>query len=238
MRIVALHGFLGLPSDWAKTCLDVEAYDLWKSIVRLGGVTREQAFDKWAKQFTGEVRAKTSEPVCLIGYSLGGRLAMHAILEAPELFENAIIVSAHPGLTSEHEKRDRLANDRVWAERFLRESWPLLMKAWNVQPVLAPPPKPPEDFVHLERQEGAFSREALSFALDAWSLGRQADLRSRLRACPVSMRFVTGATDTKFTSLLGAFAGIDHRVVPNAGHRVPWDHPAGFQSAVVDFFEV
>ncbi len=238
MKIVALHGFLGLAADWSKTGLDVQAYDLWRSIPRMGAVARENAFSAWAKHFTNEIRASGRGPISLIGYSLGGRLAMHAVLEAPDLFENAIIISAHPGLSSEHEKRDRVASDKVWAERFLREPWSLLMKAWNVQPVLAPPPNPPADFVALERVEAAFSRESLAFALDAWSLGRQKDLRSRLRECEVPMRFVTGALDTKFTSLLGGFAGIDHRVVEAAGHRVPWDHPAGFQSAVSDFYEL
>lgn len=237
MRIVALHGFLGLPSDWSKTGLDVEAYDLWKGVVKLGGVSRENAFSAWAKQFTNEIRASGAGSVALIGYSLGGRLALHAVLEAPDLFDRAIIVSAHPGLASEHEKRDRVASDKVWAERFLRDGWPMLIKAWNVQPVLAPPAKPASDFVQLDRPEGAFSREALAFALDGWSLGRQKDLRGKIRECQVPMRFVTGALDTKFTSLLGDFGGIDHHVVPQAGHRVPWDHPAGFREAIGDFLE-
>lgn len=239
MRTIALHGFLGLPSDWPLAGVDVEAYDLWKSIVRLssvpGGVARDTAYSAWAKQFTKEVRASGASSVALIGYSLGGRLAMHAILEAPDLFERAVIVSAHPGLTSEHEKRDRVASDKVWAERFLRDSWPMLIKAWNVQPVLAPPVKPAPDFVQLERPETSFSRESLAFALDAWSLGRQKDLRQRLRECEVPLRFVTGSLDTKFTSLLGDFAGIDRQVVLGAGHRVPWDHPAGFRESIDEF---
>lgn len=237
MRVIALHGFLGLPADWSQTGLDVEAYDLWKSITRMGGVAKEAAFTTWAKRFTDEIRASGATPgtIALVGYSLGGRLAMHAVLEAPELFDRAVIVSAHPGLTSEHEKRDRVASDKVWAERFLRDPWPMLIRAWNVQPVLAPPAKPAPDFVQLERLETSFSRESLAFALDAWSLGRQKDLRQRLRECEVPMRFVTGALDTKFTSLLGDFAGIDRQVVAQAGHRVPWDHPAGFREAIEAF---
>jgi len=215
MRTIALHGFLGLPSDWSLTGLDVEAYDLWKGVIRLGGVAKDQAYAAWAQQFAKEIRASGAGQVQLIGYSLGGRLAMHAVLEAPELFDRVVIVSAHPGLTHEFEKRDRVASDRVWAERFLREPWSMLIKAWNVQPVLAPPSQPAADFVNLERRESAFTRETLAFALDAWSLGRQKDLRARLRGCEVPMRFVTGAVDTKFTSLLAGFGGIDHRIDPS-----------------------
>ncbi|MES2962518.1 MAG: alpha/beta fold hydrolase [Bdellovibrionota bacterium] len=241
MRTIALHGFLGLPSDWSHTGLDVEAYDVWKSVVRIngrpGGVAKDNAYEAWAKQFASDIRASGSGPVVLFGYSLGGRLAMHALLEAPELFERAVIVSAHPGLSSEHEKRDRVASDRVWADRFLRDPWSILMKAWNVQPVLAPPSNPAPDFVQLDRPESAFSRESLAFALDSWSLGRQKDLRQRIRECEVPMRFVSGQLDTKFTSLLGDFAGIDLKVVPQAGHRVPWDHPKGFRDATDEFLE-
>ena len=240
MKTIALHGFLGLPADWSKlklpACSTVEAVDLW----RFASGAPESAYAEWAKAFTRELRGSIDDTVQIIGYSLGGRLAMHAICEAPDLFSKAVIVSAHPGLRHESERRDRLLNDRAWAARFRVDPWEDLLRAWNSQPVFRLPESREKDWIQLDRPESLFSREKLSFALDAWSLGRQSDLRERIIAAPVPLKLISGAADSKFTALLSEFAAsqksrrhpIEHFVVQGAGHRVPWDAPELFTKAI------
>jgi 2-succinyl-6-hydroxy-2,4-cyclohexadiene-1-carboxylate synthase len=56
---------------------------------------------------------------------MGGRLAMHALLESPELWSAAILVSANPGLpAADHPGRaQRMASDESWARRFESDPW-------------------------------------------------------------------------------------------------------------------
>jgi len=79
MTIVALHGFLGRPSDWdflRDAGLDVDAREL-DDIPRSGET--------------------------LLGYSMGGRLALHALLDGAK-FERAVIVSSGLGLENEADR--------------------------------------------------------------------------------------------------------------------------------------
>lgn len=204
-RIVALHGFLGLPSDWSilDPFFDYEAIDLWR--------TREPAFSP-------------DRPV-LLGYSMGGRLAMRFALEHPERWSAAVFVSAHPGLSEGHDAR--LASDLEWAQKFREMPWEELMRQWNSQGVL--------QGRALPRLESDFDRACLSRALDEWSLGRQRNLRADLARLSIPTLYVTGAEDAKFTSLM---KGLErHEIVEGAGHRVPWDQPETFRALLRDFLD-
>jgi 2-succinyl-6-hydroxy-2,4-cyclohexadiene-1-carboxylate synthase len=210
IELVALHGFLGLASDWLKIPgLNTRALDLWPHAL---------AGTSWAEGLYGK-------PV-LLGYSMGGRLAMRAAVEEPERWSGAIFVSAHPGLASGH--AERLQSDLAWAARFRRDPWPDLMQDWNSQAVLSVGGV-------LERHEHDFDRKALALAIDRWSLARQPDLREGLSRLPFPVLFVTGARDEKFTKLARELRRSElqtHVEVEGAGHRVPWDRPYEFQHLV------
>ena len=48
----------------------------------------------------------------LCGYSLGGRVALHVALQAPERVSRLVIVAANPGIEDETERERRRADDR------------------------------------------------------------------------------------------------------------------------------
>lgn len=213
--VVALNGFLGQPSDWPRDLLP----DGWT----LRALAVDVAlFDEWASRFT----ASLTEPVVLLGYSLGGRLAMHALIQDPSKFLGAMIVSANPGLTSESERAERRAADEKWATRFESEPWDQLMRDWNAQAVFRGPAPAPE------RAEG--DRARLANQMRTWSLGRQRDLRSELASLELPITFVTGEIDTKFTAIARELP-FEHVVIENAGHRVPWDAPTPFRAQLAKF---
>src|ERR1700722_16825830 len=100
MCLYALHGFLGLPSDWThlfkqmSTPLidEIHAVDLF--------VEDPVALNVWGRNLKVP---STSGPRILLGYSLGGRLAMHALLGQTSKWDAAVMISAHPGLSSDEE---------------------------------------------------------------------------------------------------------------------------------------
>ena len=95
-----------------------------------------QSFDDWTEDFCGRVEAQANgEKSILLGYSLGGRLALHACLSRPDLWKSAIVVGADPGLESEEEKKLQLDRDRNWAERLKREPLEKLVDEWDAQSV-------------------------------------------------------------------------------------------------------
>lgn len=231
--IVALHGFLGLPSDWSRLpfTTDFVPINLWDDLRALTPKDDDDAFTAWAENFLDSIRVMKEKPV-LLGYSLGGRLALHALLRAPEVFAAGIIVSAHPGLQDSQARQERRAHDERWSQRFLDDPWEQVLRDWNAQRTLmSPPPELARAAIPLSRKEEDFDRVLLARALRSWSLARQADLRSEIRKCPIPLTFLSGSLDAKFSELNAGLKLTDTQrqiVIPNAGHRVPWDRPSAF----------
>lgn len=170
-----------------------------------------------------------------MGYSLGGRLAVHALIDNPSVWQGAIIISSHPGLASKEERAERIAGDQRWAGRFLQEPWGSLLEDWDKQSIFNSSPR-------RERTEEEFSRKNLSHALQEWSIAKQADLRGKIEELSVPILWMVGEKDVKYRSLAQEVRLKNPlscvKVVPNAGHRIPWDCPEIFCSYLNAFLKL
>lgn len=72
-----------------------------------------------------------------------------------------------------------------------------------------------------------------------WSLGAQEPLWDRLSEVRVPVLWVCGERDAKFRALaeraVPLLAKGTLAIIPDSGHRVPWENPAGFQTSVSDW---
>jgi len=224
-----LHGAVGHAGDWrtlsallAQTRIASRAIDLWRfaddASLSMPG-------------FAAALHAEALEEPCraggrlLVGYSMGGRLALHALLGDHHPWQAAVIISAHPGLESESDRAARRAADREWAARAITSDWNAFLEAWNAQAVLGGAlPRDEESARKLAQHRQVIARRFID-----WSLGAQAPLWDRLAEIQIPVLWVAGDRDAKFLDL--ARRAVDHlpagrlAVVPGAGHRVPWDAP-------------
>lgn len=218
-KIYTLHGFLGKPHDWESLLPQACAVNVFANIC---------PFWQWANHFN----ASTEEGNILIGYSLGGRLAMHALLDRPKHWKAAVIISAHPGLESHDEKAGRFKQDNLWAERFLKDPWERLMTDWNSQSVF-------QGDHSFERKEADFDRAALASALREWSLAHQENLMPRLSQLEIPILWIAGSQDTKYAKLYESLPiKLSHSkkwIASNASHRVPWQQSKQFCSQIFEF---
>ena len=239
--VYCLHGFLGQPSDWNGLEESLRSRERNVQLVKvplfddaaLGG---NDSPAEWAKRFTLEVASVPSESNVrrfLVGYSLGGRLALHALLEKSFRWAGAVVVSCHSGLTDESDRTARRASDARWAARVLEEPWDSLMEAWNAQPVFGGTSLP------FRREEISFSRDKIAAAFWSWSLGNQEDLLPRLPKIDVPVLWLTGARDSAYTEIAKRAAtrahSIQSRIIADAGHRLPWEAPKIFHELVSSF---
>jgi len=222
--LIALHGNLGRPEDWAGLPApsdELHAPALWDWAERGWG------FSEVAEHLLAEAEAvrQAGRSPWLAGYSLGGRLALHALALRPEVWSGAVILSAHPGLAVPAERASRVARDARWAERARHEPWDRFLESWDSQPVFGVdrsgelPGDAPDPRLGLESR-----REAVARAFELWSLGRQEDLRPALERCGTPMIWVTGAEDLAFSRLGEEMAGrlpcCRHLALPGLGHRL------------------
>jgi 2-succinyl-6-hydroxy-2,4-cyclohexadiene-1-carboxylate synthase len=224
--VIALHGFLGLPADWDLLRMDgVTTYPInnlsWKNL------------HDWARQFNVEVKPDASQ--ILMGYSLGGRLALHALLQNPHLWKASILISVHPGLDNPSDLSLRLENDLQWADRFLNEDWDSLIQAWNSREVFS------GGQFAFQRKEGDFRRVDLANHLINGSLGSQEDLRESIGLLDMPILWMVGQNDKKFVSIARTLR-FKHPlskvvVVPGVGHRLPWENEILFKKFLESFLE-
>ena len=235
MTTFALHGNLGTTDDWQGCDFfhgETEVLDLWAEADRAMGL------EAWADDFCARVSDQPSgqQKPWLAGYSLGGRLALHAMVAAPEMWGGAVILSAHPGLSDEAERELRRQRDRAWAARARGEHWQQFLDEWNSQSVLDG--EPGLDFLDRQRQLES-RRESVARAFELWSLGNQRDLSDRLVSCHFPVLWLSGSDDAKFTKLGAAMSEIlsngEHRVLEGCGHRILHEAPYLAAKAIRDF---
>lgn len=231
VKCVCIHGFLGNPSDWMRLGLEKRVKLEVSYPNLLADPDSIVPYREWAEAFNSRI----SQPTILVGYSLGGRLAMHAALHSPHLYQGLVIISSHYGLTDENEKSARLEHDQKWANRFRKENWEQVIKAWNSQPVFQ------NDTHTFSRNEQDFSRESLARALDIWSLGRQENLKKRVEELSVPAMFVAGEYDKRYVTLTRSLdLSSPHSniwIATESGHRVPWQQPNKFTKQLSLFID-
>jgi 2-succinyl-6-hydroxy-2,4-cyclohexadiene-1-carboxylate synthase len=200
--LVFLHGFLGSAADWDpimnrlhdRICL---AYNLPGH----GG-------NPW----TSEELTFPEQPFHLIGYSLGGRLAMRFALQYPERVLSLALLSAHYGLTTPEEKAQRLHADRIWADKLRMLPFDQFLQEWYTQKVFSS---------HMMRTTQP--PEPLAQALLFWSLAHQPCYREQLRSFSKPLRILYGARDTKFKALYQDWPqGVE---IPHVGHGLLFESP-------------
>ena len=223
--IWCLHGNVGMASDWdhlaslpALKGQIVRKVDLWRYLA-----CRSIGLEEFGEIFSSEVAAQDPDPY-LMGYSMGGRLALHALIAAPQVWRGATIMSAHPGLRSEEERTARRIKDAAWSALALRGDWSDFLAAWNAQGVLGGLPDGMPDRYLLQPRSQEVAR-----GFCAWSLGTQADLRNSLMGVTCPVKLVTGERDEKYTQLAQEMElpNAERIVIPNAGHRPLWENPQG-----------
>jgi 2-succinyl-6-hydroxy-2,4-cyclohexadiene-1-carboxylate synthase len=192
-------------------------------------------FEQWTERFCQRAqRDSQGEKTFLLGYSLGGRLALHACLAQPDLWSGVIVVSADLGSVGPDEKKLQLEKDGEWAERFRSEPMESLLAEWDDLPVFCSIPN------HVPRNPKEIDPQKTALLFEVFSKGRQRDLLPeliKLQAPPVL--YMSGEKDGKYVEigeqLTASCPIVRHEKIPQAGHRVPWENPDSFVEAVLEF---
>jgi pimeloyl-ACP methyl ester carboxylesterase len=115
--------------------------------------------------------AAETEPVTLIGYSMGARILRRLLLRRGVEFEHAVLIAPHPGFEEAEASARRLDDDRL-AARLLAQPIETSVAEWRVQPIFAGQSR--IDTKALQRQDElrlAQDRQGLAFALRQFGSG-------------------------------------------------------------------
>ena len=228
-----LHGNLGCPADGHAVMQRLEAAgyetrspDLWE-ILSETPLSLKEAGQQLAKQILQEDPA----PI-LCGYSMGARIALHAIPHLPHCTA-IILCGVNPGLKNKEERQKRMEHDQRWADELRRSEWTDFYQKWTSQAVFT------EGKNNLRLSPNKRNRELMARAFECWSLGKQEDGLPALQHSTAPLLLITGERDLKFTkiaeALIHTLSKGKHLILPSSGHRIFEDSPAALSQLILDF---
>lgn len=180
-----------------------------------------------------DLMAKTAGAGAWLGYSMGGRYALHVALRHPDLVERLVLVSATAGIDGADERAARRCSDRKLAERVETDGLEPFLRWWLDQPLFRSLPPAARQ---LEGRLGG-TAAGLADSLRRAGTGSQEPLWGRLTDLRMPVLVVCGALDTRYealgrrlTAAIGANATLE--VIPGAGHACHLERPDAFLAAV------
>jgi 2-succinyl-6-hydroxy-2,4-cyclohexadiene-1-carboxylate synthase len=229
MTFLALHGFTQRGTMWAEVAPlvggewaapdlpghgDVPACDWDEAVAKIGG------------QLAG-----MASPRCLVGYSMGGRLALGTALAHPGLVERLALISAGPGLAGAGERRRRRRRDQALAAHIEAVGMPAFAREWLAQPIFAGLRDRPAEWRKVDLAARAGNRaEGVAESLRRLGQGRQPYLGGRLGELAMPFLVVVGGKDARYLKLgrrlVVQSPGAVLAEVPGAGHAVVGERPA------------
>lgn len=191
----------------------------------------DDAAAPWADA-VGAVAGPAGPPVW-VGYSMGGRFALHVALHRPDAVGGLVLVGASPGLADPDERAERRLADDALANHLEHVGLESFLDEWLALPLFAG--LGPE---RLQRQfRGDNTVAGLASSLRLAGTGAQRSLWDQLDTVQCPVLLVTGADDHKFTGVADAmaprFAGPTTVVrLEGAGHSAHLESPDAFCAAV------
>jgi 2-succinyl-6-hydroxy-2,4-cyclohexadiene-1-carboxylate synthase len=233
--VVLLHGFGGTRRAWDGVIELLSAERYRPLALDLPG-HGEQADAPRPITFAGcveHVLSRAPARFALCGYSLGGRVALHVALAAPERVLRLALVSSTAGIEDPSERAARSASDRRLAGALEREPFEAFIERWRAQPLFGGDP-PAVDALACEdyRRNRA---DALAAALRGIGTGAMAPLWSRLSELRMPVTFLAGRRDAKFQALgrrMAELAPQARLLLAPGGHRLPLESPAAVARSI------
>ncbi|MFV0259668.1 MAG: alpha/beta fold hydrolase [Acidimicrobiales bacterium] len=178
----------------------------------------------------------TTGPAVLVGYSMGGRIALHAAVNHPESVDALVVVGATGGIDSPEERAARPRADDDQAERLERVGLAAFLEQWLANPLFAGlgPDAAAVDARLTNRPEG------LAATLRHRGTGQQRPLWPELGRVAVPTLVIAGAGDAKFVALgerlVASLPQASLAVLPGT-HAVHLESPTATADRIRSFVE-
>jgi len=225
MPAVLLHGFAGTARHWDRVlAFGVDA--VTPALSDADPLTPDGVATLAAAAAPG--------PFVLAGYSMGGRLALHAALAMPERVERLVLVSASAGIEDAGERARRRAADEALAAEIERHDIAWFVERWRAVPLFAAdPPWVAEEVACDERRA---TPATLAACLRAFGPGEMEPVWDRLGALAMPVTVLAGERDEHYVAagrrLAEAIPDAELRIVPDAGHRLALEAPEPIATAL------
>lgn len=179
------------------------------------------------------------QPLPVLGYSMGGRLALSLSIERPDLVERVIVVSAGPGIADPSKRAARAAEDDRLADRIMQIGVSAFLDDWLRRPLTSTVSIDGEAAIADRAVREENPAAGLAAALRGLGQGAYPYLGDRLGELTMPLLAVSGAEDERYGEQAEALAAAvpdgRHVVIDRVGHNVVLQAPEALGVVVEEF---
>ena len=247
--LLLIHGFTGRGASWGAhatafaRALRVIVVDL-PGHGRSGTAAdpRRMSVERTADDLAAILRRLDAAPACVLGYSLGARIALRLAIAHPDVVGRLVLESPSAGIADDVERNTRREADEALARRIEHDGIDAFVTEWETQPIFASHAVLPK--ASAQRNHGirlANRADGLAASLRGAGQGSMEPLLDRLAAVRAPTLVIAGALDDRARPRIdGVAAGIpDARlaVVDGSGHTPHDERPSQFRRLALDFLQ-
>ena len=241
--ILLLHGFTGSTAEWADVTPRLAPFRQVIAVDLPGhgqSLADQCSMENCVSEMLAMMEDRGHAQFDTLGYSLGGRVALHLALAAPERVRSLILESASPGIADPAERAARAAADDALADQIMANGIAWFADYWQAIPLFASQASlPTEARAALRERRLRNSPAGLATSLRGMGTGRQESLWPRLDTITMPTLLMTGELDIKFKAINRQMAVLmpsaRHTSLPGAGHTAHLERPEAFAELVVGF---
>jgi len=240
--LIFLHGFMGSSQDWLNVTKQLES-ELFCILIDLPGhgCNRRLLHYGWqetARAISAVMDVLNLRQAGIMGYSMGGRIALYTVLHNQYRFSFLIIESATPGLREEDDRETR----RLWEDNIVQQlrttPYDTFLAQWYAQPLFAGLSNHPE-FPQLLARRLNNDPLALATAFQNLATSTQPDLWPLLEKLNIPLLLLAGEKDTKYQQILRRFQlsvpQASWQILNGCGHHIHFEQPERFTTIVRSF---
>ncbi|WP_349408257.1 2-succinyl-6-hydroxy-2,4-cyclohexadiene-1-carboxylate synthase [Pseudalkalibacillus sp. SCS-8] len=243
--VLLLHGFTGSREDWRSFV------HVWKKEFKLitidlpghGKTDSPEDVKKYATKETVEALEKILdelkiESAFVLGYSLGGRVALSFAMTFPERVKRLILESSSPGLQTIQERLERKQKDDQLAEWILQEGVETFVNYWETIPLFHSQLRymSNEERTRLRKRRLTNTEVGLANSLRGIGTGVQPSWWNQLDSLVIPTTLLVGALDSKFVriakEMLQLLPDGELIIIEDAGHAIHLEQPEEFSKKV------
>jgi len=247
MPLVLLHGFTGSTRNW-QPHIPIFSKQFRVIAIDLLGHGRTDSpsdplrysMENAAQDLVKIFKQLSLPPVRLLGYSMGGRLALYLAVHYLSVIDSLILESASPGLETEAERLQRQRSDEQLAQRVEQNGIVSFVDEWEKLPLFASQlrlPRPVRDRQRTQRLQN--NPQGLANSLRGMGTGVQPSHWSQLPTIVKPVLLIAGELDIKFVAIAQRMnqrlPASQLTIVPDAGHTTHLEQAVAFDHAVLEF---
>jgi 2-succinyl-6-hydroxy-2,4-cyclohexadiene-1-carboxylate synthase len=245
--LLLLHGFTGSASTWSELAGNLGRRTLAIDLIGHGQSDAPLDADRYTmERCVADVVTVLDTlglpRVDVLGYSMGGRLALHLALAAPQRVRALILESGSPGLSGAADRSARREADEALADSIERDGVAVFVDIWERLPLLALADHV-TDHTRQRLRQTRLSHAPIGLAnsLRGMGTGRQISLWDRLVEVTCPTLLVVGERDGRYREIAEHMRALVPAartiVVREAGHTVHVDQPDAFANHVAAFLD-